>query len=117
MSQTDLSSRLNEAIAHIQGRQLNEARTILRDLSTQYPYVEAVWLWLSAATEGEERLAALHRVLALNPANEKSRSALVALTGDPASLPPIPVAPPPPPPKERVPLKLDEGTVATIETW
>jgi hypothetical protein len=51
-----------------------------------------VWLWLSAATEDvDQRIAYLRQALAINPASEKARSALLKLTGDPESLPPLPV--------------------------
>src|SRR5512143_401621 len=91
MSQAELSSRLNEAIALINARQFAQAREILLDLSRRYPDLEIVWMWLSAAAEDtQEKITYLRRVLAINPANERARTALLNLTGSAEALPPLP---------------------------
>jgi hypothetical protein len=95
MSQAELTSRLNEAIALINARQFAQARGILLDLSRRYPDLEIVWMWLSAAAEDtQEKITYLRRVLAINPANEKARAALLNLTGSAEALPPLPTAKP-----------------------
>lgn len=93
MSQAELSSRLNEAIALINARQFAQAREILLDLSRRYPDLEIVWMWFSAAAEDtQDKITYLRRVLAINPANERARAALLSLTGSAESLPPLPTA-------------------------
>lgn len=88
MSQADLPTRLNEAIAHINAGRRAEGRAILVSLSQQYPNQEKLWLWMAASSETtEERIAALRQVLAINPRNEKARNALSQLTGE--ALPPV----------------------------
>ena len=49
MGQPGLATRLNEAITLINAGRRAEARTILLDLSKQYPAAEQVWLWLATA--------------------------------------------------------------------
>lgn len=87
MASADLNRRLNDAIALIGARRLDEARTILLDLSRTDPNSELVWLWLaSSTTDREERIRYLKRVVTINPSNEKARQALVALGSDAASV-------------------------------
>jgi hypothetical protein len=89
MSQSDLASRLNQAISLINAGQRAEGRALLFELSKEYPEVEQIWLWLATTTEDtEQRVESLRRVLAINPRNEKARSALTRLTGE--APPPIP---------------------------
>lgn len=91
MSQPDLASRLNEAISLLNRGRRAEARTILLDLSKNYPDMEQVWLWLAATTDDTaERTRYLRRVLELNPRNEKARTAYTRLTGE--ALAPLPGA-------------------------
>jgi hypothetical protein len=93
MSQSDLANRLNQAISLINAGQRAEGRALLFELSKEYPEVEQIWLWLATTTEDtEQRIESLRRVLAINPRNEKARSALTRLTGE--APPPIPEAPP-----------------------
>lgn len=121
---SDLSSRLNDAISLIKAQRFSEARTLLLELSREYPTAEAIWMWLSAATtDTQEKIGYLQRVLALNPAHEKARSALLNLTGNPDLLPPLPKTPPRPAtpagglPRPSVSLpKIDSKAVAQIET-
>src|SRR5258708_26330230 len=97
MSQADLATRLNEAIALINAGRRAEGRAILISLSQQYPTLEQIWLWIAASSETtEDRIAALRRVLSINPRNEKARAALTQLTGEA-----LPVESPPPAAKPR----------------
>jgi hypothetical protein len=90
MSQSDLSSRLKEAITLLNGGRRAEAHTMLQALSQDYPNTEQVWMWLAAATDDKSlREQHLRRVLAINPRNEKARAAITDLTG---SAPPLPSA-------------------------
>lgn len=90
MSANDLTVRLNEAVALIKAGQVAQGRAILLLLVQQYPTSDALWLWLATtSTDAAERIAALRQVLALNPHNEKARTALTQLTGE--------MVPPPPP--------------------
>jgi hypothetical protein len=83
MSQPDLATRLNEAIALINAGRRAEARVILLDLSQQYPGMDQVWMWLAAATDDtDERIGYLRRALSINPLNDKARAALTRLTGE-----------------------------------
>jgi hypothetical protein len=92
MSQPDLASRLNQAISLINAGQRAEGRALLFELSKEYPEVEQIWLWLATTTEDtDQRVENLRRVLAINPRNEKARSALTRLTGE--APPPIPETP------------------------
>src|SRR5258707_15754676 len=89
---SDLPSSLNQAIDLINARRYAEARAILVPLSEQYPNVEQIWLWLSAASENDaDRIANLRHVLEINPRNGKARAALTRLTGE--ALPPLPPDP------------------------
>lgn len=88
MSQPDLTNRLNQAIQLLNAGQRAEARTMLLELSRQYPDLEVVWMWLSVASEDtNERISHLRRVLAINPRSEKARIALTRLTGSTESIP------------------------------
>jgi hypothetical protein len=83
MSQSDLASQLNQAIALINAGRRAEARAILIPLSEQFPNLEQVWMWIAAgADDTGERIAALRRVLSINPRNDKARAALNRLTGE-----------------------------------
>lgn len=94
MSDADLTTILNEAAALIKAGQLDDARRLLLDLSARYPGNEALWMWLSAATQDRDlRVDYLRRALAINPANEKARAALTALLGEHADLPLLSSAP------------------------
>jgi hypothetical protein len=100
MSQPDLATRLNEAIALINAGRRAEAQVILLALSQQYPGMDQVWMWLAAATDDtDERIGYLRRVLSINPLNEKARAALIRLTGEtppPGADRPVPSHPPAP---------------------
>ncbi|PJF31714.1 MAG: hypothetical protein CUN51_01885 [Candidatus Thermofonsia Clade 1 bacterium] len=90
MASNDFLRSLNEAINLIQAGDPEAARPILYELSRTHPEQEAVWLWLATAAQSNaERIAALQRVLVINPRNAKARAALERLTG-------VPVPPPPP---------------------
>src|SRR5258708_2975762 len=83
MSQADLANRLNQAIALINAGRRAEGRAMLIPLSQQYPDVEQIWLWMAASSETtEDRIAALRRVLSINPRNVRARTALTQLTGE-----------------------------------
>ncbi len=90
MAADDFLKELNEAIRLIQAGDPQQARPILYELSRTHPQQEIVWLWLAAAAYNDaERIAALERVLAINPRNPKARTALERLTGT-SPLPPPP---------------------------
>jgi hypothetical protein len=83
MSQSDLTTRLNQAINLVNAGRRAEAREILLDLSKQYPQLEQVWMWLATATDDtKDRAKYLRQVLLINPYNDKARSALSRLTGE-----------------------------------
>jgi hypothetical protein len=89
-SANSLAARLAEAVALVQKGRRAEGRAILLVLSERYPDNELVWMWLAtAADDTDERINSLRRVVAINPRNEKARSALLQLTGSGESLPPI----------------------------
>lgn len=82
MSQSDLTTRLNQAINLVNAGRRAEAREILLDLSRQYPQLEQVWMWLATASDDtQERAEYLRQVLNINPYNDKARAALSRLTG------------------------------------
>ena len=55
-----------------------QAARFLRQATDQQPHNEAAWLWLSSVAEApEERLAALEKVLELNPTNEQAMAWLL----------------------------------------
>ncbi|HVO44247.1 MAG TPA: hypothetical protein VMT34_16580, partial [Aggregatilineales bacterium] len=88
MSQPDMLARLNVAIALIDAGRRDEARHLLHELSTQYPDVAAIWLWLATVTEEPaERISYLNRVLEIEPGNSKARAALAKLGVEPAHHP------------------------------
>jgi hypothetical protein len=84
MAQPDRTALLTQAIEIFNAGRRAEARTLLSDLSQRYPDMELAWLWLAAATDDyDEKVRALGRVLAINPANQKARVALARLDGEP----------------------------------
>lgn len=86
---------LQRAIALIQAGRPDEARPLLEAIVAADPTRELAWMWLATvATERDERIRYLERVLALNPQNETARTAYARLTGGEPPAPP-PAAPPP----------------------
>lgn len=78
-----VQNRLQQAIELAQQGKRAEARLILSNLVAEYPDLEMAWLWLATvAASPEERLAALRRVVEINPANQTARAALEKL-GEP----------------------------------
>ena len=73
---TDL---LKQAIALARAGDKAQARTLLRRVVESAPGSEAAWMWLAGVAESpQDALAALERVLALNPDNERAQTAAVA---------------------------------------
>jgi hypothetical protein len=113
MSQPELASRLNQAISLINAGQRAEGRALLFELSKEYPEVEQIWLWLATTSEDtDERVTHLRRVLAINPRNEKARSALTRLTGE--APPPLPDTPSPATPPGSPMRTLESALIAVL---
>lgn len=88
MASSDFQERLQNAINQVNSGQRQDAREILRTLVEDYPNEPAGWMWLATViTDRDERIAALRRVVQLDPANDRARSALAQLGEE--------VAPPP----------------------
>jgi hypothetical protein len=82
MSAPDWKAQLQKAIALAQAGRREEARTLLQSITAADPSQELAWMWLAtAATDTEERIAALEQVLTLNPDNSTAHAAYVRLTG------------------------------------
>ena len=76
MSQTEAVDLVRQGIALAQSGDRAQARPLLRQAVEQNPSDEAAWMWLAGAADSpQEALSALERVLALNPGNERARSA------------------------------------------
>jgi len=91
MSQSDLNTRLQEAITLAQAGQRTEARAILEEVVAVNPQLELAWLWLATvSTNRDERIVFLERALALNPYNPTTREAYTRLTGQPYQPPSAP---------------------------
>ncbi len=59
------------------------ARDYLRRVLAEEPNNELAWLWMARASDTKaDRQAALERVLAINPGNDKARAALEQLRGE-----------------------------------
>ena len=87
----DAIEALQAAIRLAQSGDRDAARTQLLAITAEHPTLELAWMWLATVTDDvPERIAVLYRVLAINPVNSKARTALVRLTGDQSSLPPLP---------------------------
>ena len=87
---TDPILALQAAIALAQSGNRDAARVQLLTITTENPTLELAWMWLATVTDDTAaRIEIMHRILAINPANEKVRTALVRLTGDQSSLPSI----------------------------
>jgi twitching motility two-component system response regulator PilG len=66
-------SLLQKGIAAARDGHKGQAARFLRQATDQDAHNEAAWLWLSSVAEApEERLAALDKVLEMNPANEQA---------------------------------------------
>lgn len=77
---SDQNRRLQRAIELAQNEQFEAARAILKELVLQNPRLPLAWMWLAAVSSDEqERINALQRVLALDPGNQRARTALEAL--------------------------------------
>lgn len=102
------------------------AEKILRHAVSLDEMNEQGWLWLSAVVEGEEQVACLEKVLAINPANKNARAGLEAIQAEGAVSPSEPASPPVPavepvpveaPPVEEATSALpDEAVSAVVET-
>ncbi len=79
MSQVQTLAILKEGIAAAKAGNKVAARQLLRQAAALDPSSEAVWLWLAGLAESPlESVRFLERVLELNPAHEKARTALRA---------------------------------------
>lgn len=77
MASSELHHLLEQAIQLIQSGDPEEGRRLLRHLLAQDANFAAAWVWLaSVATTNDERVAALRRVLQIEPDNETARAAL-----------------------------------------
>ncbi len=76
MSQVELLDLVKHGVCLANGGDKAQAREALRQAVGLDPGNESAWLWLASVAESaQEALAALERVLSLNPANERARSA------------------------------------------
>ncbi len=76
MSQVETADLLKQAIDQVRSGNNAGARTLLRQVVERDPANEAGWMWLASVAESpQDALAALERVLALNPDHERARSA------------------------------------------
>jgi len=117
-SNADRGRLLQSAISAVRARRLSEGRALLQQVLAAEPNNETAWLWLAAAVETPgERLAALTRVLQINPANQSARRALDRLRAEAErATPPVPVPPPatnisPAPPSASPPTPPDKASV------
>lgn len=75
-----MQDQLKLAIQLIESGNTADARDMLRQLTEQDPTNEAAWMWLASVAETQsERVDALVAVVALNPNNQKAKSALEQL--------------------------------------
>jgi len=92
----DVQALIEQGKAAIKAGNKAQAKTVLTQAVDQDEGNEQAWLWLSACVDSvEEQRICLENVLAINPANEKARKGLVAISQQ-ASKPTPPAAPPPP---------------------
>jgi CheY-like chemotaxis protein len=76
MSELEVMDLVKQGIALTRAGDKTQARPLLRQAVEQDPANELAWMWLAGAAESpQEALAALERVLALNPDHEKAKSA------------------------------------------
>jgi tetratricopeptide (TPR) repeat protein len=102
MTEPDVQSLLQAAIAAARAGKNEEARDLFLQVIARDDQSETAWLWLSSVVDDpEEQQICLENVLTLNPGNRTARSGLRWLSGqqsgpDPASLPgsPAPATPP-----------------------
>lgn len=77
---TDINHRLQRAIELAQAGKLDDARPLLKQVVLERPDLPLAWMWLAAVSSNEqERISALQRVLALEPNNQRAKSALQSL--------------------------------------
>jgi twitching motility two-component system response regulator PilG len=70
---------LRQAMAAARASDRPRTRELLQEVTRLDPRNETAWLWLAGVVDtAREAVAALERVVALNPANEKARGALRA---------------------------------------
>ncbi len=76
MSQVEMLDLVKHGVSLANGGDKAQAREALRQAVELDPGNESAWLWLASVAESaQEALAALERVLSLNPSNEQARSA------------------------------------------
>lgn len=79
MSQAETTDLLKQGIALARAGDKAQARSLLRRVVDDAPGNEAAWMWLAGVAETpQEALAALEKVLALNPQNGRARDAAQA---------------------------------------
>jgi twitching motility two-component system response regulator PilG len=76
MSEIEAVDLVKQGIALARAGDKPQARPLLRQAVEQDPANESAWMWLASVAESpQEALAALERVLALNPDHEQARAA------------------------------------------
>jgi hypothetical protein len=97
----EVDNLIEQGKAAIKAGRKDEAKAALTKAVELDEASEQGWLWLSACVESvEEQQICLENVLAINPANEKAKKGLAAITQKSAK-PSAPAAPPPPPPAAK----------------
>lgn len=83
MEQNELRELLRAGIEAAKSGNQIIARDYFRRVLAQDPENELAWLWMAQASDRRvDRQQALERVLAINPSNERARSALEKLRGE-----------------------------------
>jgi hypothetical protein len=80
--QSQVELLLSQGIAAVKGGRTEEARELLLQVLDLDEDNERAWLWMSAVTDGKDRIVCLKNVLAINPRNEYARLGLEALLGE-----------------------------------
>lgn len=100
MASSEHHRLLEEAVQLIQSGNPTEGRRLLQQIVAEDANFASAWLWLaSVATTRDERVAALRRVLQIEPNNETARAALQQL-GESFYSDPLAEAFAPSPPKQ-----------------
>src|SRR5438105_15904979 len=77
----NVDSMVQEGIAAIKAGRKSDAKAVLMKAVELDEQNEQAWLWLSACVDTtDEQQICLENVLAINPANEKARKGLAAIT-------------------------------------
>src|SRR5258708_1414119 len=92
----NIDAMVQEGIAAIKAGRKSDAKAVLMKAVELDEQNQQAWLWLSARVDTtDEQQICLENVLAINPANEKARKGLAAITKKATGgLPPLPAAKP-----------------------